>query len=95
MTGIELCLRFRQPLEAQINAGEKKEGKEDEPSTAAPVPGTGKAVDFAKISIEEAFTTLKVCLTATGQLQVLRDDQSLASGSLVDVMDICAEHRDA
>ena len=59
---------FRQPFEVQINAGEKKDGKEDEPSTAAPVPGTGKAVDFAKISIEEAFTTLKVHMTATGPL---------------------------
>ena len=37
-----------------------KKGEEDKPGTAAPVPGTGKAVDFAKISIEEAFETLKV-----------------------------------
>ena len=52
---------------------EKKEGKEDAPSTAAPAPGTGKAVDFAKISIEEAFTTLKVHLTATAQLKISCD----------------------
>ena len=41
-----------------IPAGKK--GEEDKPSTAAPAPGTGKAVDFAKISLEEAFSTLKV-----------------------------------
>ena len=41
-----------------IPAGKK--GEEDKPGTAAPVPGTGKAVDFAKISLEEAFSTLKV-----------------------------------
>ena len=67
MTGIERCLHFWRHFEVQINAGEKKEGKEDAPSTAAPAPGTGKAVDFAKISIEEAFTTLKVQWTASAQ----------------------------
>ena len=67
VTGIGPCLHLWRVLELQINAGEKKEGKEDAPSTAAPAPGTGKAVDFAKISIEEAFTTLKVQLLATAQ----------------------------
>ena len=63
-TDIDACPLFRRPFELQINAGEKKEGKDDAPATAAPAPGTGKAVDFAKISIEEAFTTLKVPLDA-------------------------------
>ena len=57
---IQRRITFWRLLDVQIIAGEKKEGKDDAPSTAAPAPGTGKAVDFAKISIEEAFSTLKV-----------------------------------
>ncbi|CAK0787749.1 hypothetical protein CVIRNUC_010971 [Coccomyxa viridis] len=49
------------PVEKAPNgvAENGKKGEDDKPSTAAPAPGTGKAVDFAKISLEEAFSTLK------------------------------------
>ncbi len=40
-------------------------GKADvEAATAAPVGDSGKAVDFAKITIAEAFKTLKVCTSS-------------------------------